>query len=608
MFLLCVCAFPFLTGGCYRAPEMTLEEIEAARASASNVYMEKSVSKPWKNQKWKAGKVGGTWYGSITGDPKSFNLLISERDASTASILAPLHDWLVDYNPVSREWVPRLASFRVEVDEKAGTVDVFYTLRDDLYWTYYEDRHPKVKVTSDDVIFWYDEIVCDEQMASSGYNSQFMRMEDGSEKRITMEKIDDLTFVVHFPRIIAEPVFSSNMNFGPKFLYEAAKKAGGATGVKNLFTVATDPRDIPSVGSYYLVEYTPSQRLRYERNPYCWEKDENGESISYPQTRIEKIVADNNTNFLLFNQGELECFSPSPEQLEDIINGSSSDSSSYTVYNSAGGLSAPFITFNQNPKMKDEPFYEWFCDVSFRQAMSCLINRDRIIRQTYRGLAEPKYSFFSEANAFYRDDIILKYRFSHESARRLLGNCGFEKRADGFLYDKKGRKVEFDLSINSSSPVMSDIAQIFVDECKSEGITVNVRQTDFQKLVEQLMSSYDWQSMIMALSGGTIFPSQGSNVWTSDGNLHMWNPLQEKPATEWEARVDYLYREGSCTLDREKAQAYWDEFQSIILEQCPLIYLVRSRSFFAIRNRWDMSNVYYDNLIGAEISHVFLAQ
>jgi peptide/nickel transport system substrate-binding protein len=86
----------------------------------------------------------------------------------------------------------------------------------------------------------------------------------------------------------------------------------------------------------------------------------------------------------------------------------------------------------------------------------------------------------------------------------------------------------------------------------------------------------------------------------------MWHPLQKTPATEWEARIDYLYNEGKFTIDKNKAQEIWDEFQSIMLEQCPMIYLMRSRGFWAINNRWDLSNVYFDNLNNAETTYIFL--
>ena len=134
-----------------------------------------------------------------------------------------------------------------------------------------------------------------------------------------------------------------------------------------------------------------------------------------------------------------------------------------------------------------------------------------------------------------------------------------------------------------------------------------MRQLDFQKIVEQLTSTYDWQSLIIAL-GANLWPSQGSNVWPSDGNLHLWYPLQKEPATDWEARIDYLYNEGQYELHHEKAKIIWDEYQSLILEQCPLIYLVRSRAFYAIRNEWDQTNFYFDNLNGALTDNIYAAR
>ena len=615
--LICViCGFFFPS--CYRAPEMTLSEIEAARAAGANDLIEKTVHRPNTTNAFVPGKVGGTYNDFIMGEPKSFNMLVAEKDGTTAGVVAPLVQYLADYDIVAREWKGHIADFEIQIDEANNKLDVIYTIKDDVYWSFYENAKPRVKVTSDDVIFWYDEIQGDEECGSSAFNSQFMPLEDGTEERITIEKIDDACFVFHFPTIIAEPILHTNMNFGPRFLYKAAKDAGGADAVKKLFTVDTDPREIPSCGPYFLVEYVPGQRLVYKRNSDCWNRDANGESHYYPEEMISQIVGDANTGYLLFKQGKIEDYSFQPEQLEEAVKNAQNaltpdgeilpdaGKDGYTVFNADGAMNASFWSFNQNPKNESEPFYKWFCKKEFRQAMSCLLNRERIIQQTYRGLAEPTYSFFPQVNRYYNEDIILQYRYSHAHAQKLLEAAGFSKRADGFLYDSDGNKVEFDLTINGSDTISSDIAQIIVDECKKEGITVTPRPTDFQKLVDQLMVSYDWQSIIIGFGGGSMFPTQGSNVWVSDGNLHLWYPLQKSPATDWEARVDELYHRAKCIVNYEEAKPLWDEYQQIFLEQCPIIYLLRRRSFFGLQNRWDMTNVYYDNLNGAETSYLWL--
>jgi peptide/nickel transport system substrate-binding protein len=240
--------------------------------------------------------------------------------------------------------------------------------------------------------------------------------------------------------------------------------------------------------------------------------------------------------------------------------------------------------------------------------MSCLLNRDRINAQVYRSLAEPKLGIFPEPNPYYNPDITLQYLYDTARAEELLASIGIRRGSGGKMRDWKNRAIEFDLTIPSESSISSDIASIIRDELSKMGIKGNIRIVDFQKQVEQLFSTFDWDSMLMRLTGSNIFPSQGSNVWPSSGNLHLWYPNQEQPATEWEARIDYLYNEGKFTLDPRKAQEIWDEFQITLLEQCPLIHLMRSRSFWALRNRWDFTNVYYDNLNGEETNFVYLRQ
>jgi peptide/nickel transport system substrate-binding protein len=106
--------------------------------------------------------------------------------------------------------------------------------------------------------------------------------------------------------------------------------------------------------------------------------------------------------------------------------------------------------------------------------------------------------------------------------------------------------------------------------------------------------------------GANYWPSGGSNVWQSSGNFHIWHPLQEEPATEWEARVDELYNEGRFTLGEAERKEIYDEYQQIILEQLPLMYTVHPFSFLGIRNKW--GNVYYDTLNGLETQRVFLKE
>lgn len=586
---------------CHKQEDLTLEQINELIKNLDSQLIENTISRPYKNQKYENGLTGGVWNDTILSDPKTFNQLIAERDGASSELINNTVDYLLDYDPVERQWKGRMADYEIETDVERDILTVHFTIRDDAFWSYY-GKEELIPVTSDDFGFWYDEIEGDPECHSGGYPSQFMVKADGTTAHIDFVKIDDKHFDFVFPRIIADPLLTTNMNCCPSFVYRPAKEKDGVEGIKNLFSVDCDPKTIPSCGMFYITEYIPARRIVLTKNPYYWEKDENGISVPYYTKKIFQIVGDQNTDFLLFNQGKTEVYTPRPEDVNELVY---NQKNGYSVYNAEGSMGASMWSFNQNPVNKDSGFYYWFTKKEFRQAMSCVLNRDRIISQTYRGLASPKYDFFPEVNPYYNPDISLEYKYNLDRAESLLKKAGFIRKEDGYFYDDKNRKVEFDLTIPSSTTVYNDIAQILVDEASKIGITITIRQTDFQKIVEMLTSTYDWQSVFIAL-GANLFPTQGSNVWPSTGNLHLWYPLQEKPATEWEERADYLYNEGKYTLDEAAAKKIWDEYQKIFLEQCPVIYLMRSRSFLAISNKWDLSNVYYDNLNGAVLEHVFL--
>lgn len=584
---------------CGGAEEVTRDEAEAQRAESRNTILDQTVSRPGPPE-YTVGQVGGEYVSAINNDPKTFNDLTA-RDADTRTIVDVLSDSLADYDAYTREFEPSLAFFEVEVDEAAETLRVIYTLREDLYWTT-PDADPStwVPVTADDIVFWYDEVEGDPELNLPGYPGQFVDMPDGSRSRTTVEKLDERTVAFNFPRIVANPILQSNMNIWPRHIYEPAKRQDGVDGLLNALSVDTDVTTIPSVGAYHIVEYTPGVRVVLQRNPNYWKKDADGTTLPYVERLIYRIVPDENTEYLLFREGTKDSHAVRAEQLEELLGVEDPD---YTVYNGGESLGSAFYVFNQNPENLDPIKYGWFTQREFRQAMSSLFNRPRIVEQVYRGLAAPAHHFAARANRFFDPAISLEYTYDPERAVELLASIGIERGDDGLMYDAEGNHIEFDINIGSENPQGIDIATIFADELSEVGITANVRPIDFQNLVERLTRTYNWEVASVAL-GANYWPSGGSNVWQSNGNFHIWRPLQSEPATEWEAEVDRLYNEIRFTIDDERGRELYGEFQRIILEELPLFYIVHPYSFLGIRDKW--RNVYYDTLGGADSRYFYL--
>ncbi|THB66339.1 MAG: ABC transporter substrate-binding protein [Spirochaetaceae bacterium] len=478
---------------------------------------------------------------------------------------------------------------------------VIYTLRDDLYWTLPgQNIEDAVKVTSDDVIYWYDEIDGDEELQLPGYPGQFIEMPDGTSERISISRIDDRSFAFNIPRIIANPILSTNMTFGPRHIYEPAKKEGGSGALLNLFSIDTDVTTIPSIGMFHLVEYRQGVRVVMQRNPHYWKKDDSGNSYPYVERVVYRILPDKNAEYLLFLEGARDSYSVRAEDLVDLLEPEAPD---YAVINGGQSLGATFFTFNQNPKSMDPIKHAWFSQTEFRQAMSCVLNRQRIADVVHRGLAEPAVHFFALANPMFDPSIELEYQYNPQKAVDLLASIDIRPDENGRMRDADGNLVEFSLVVGAENNQGIDTCAIFSDELDEIGIKARVTPVDFQALTEMLLTTYDWDVVHVAL-GANYWPEGGSNVWPSNGNFHLWHPLQSSPATDWEAKIDQLYNKGRFTLDDQLRKEIYDEYQRIMLEQLPVIYTVHPLSFLAVRNKW--GNTSYDTLRGMELFPIYL--
>ncbi|MFA7567747.1 MAG: ABC transporter substrate-binding protein, partial [Alkalispirochaeta sp.] len=324
--------------GCGGEGEVTREVAAEQRTERRSDLLGRTVSRPGPPD-YRIGSVGGEYVSAINNDPKTFNTLTA-RDGDTRDVVDSLTGYLAEYDPYKREFIPALATFEIEVDEEADILRVYYTLRDNLFWTTPNSAPESwVPVTTDDIVYWYDEIDGDAELQLPGYPGQFVDMPDGTQARTTVAKVDEKTVVFTFPRIVANPILQSNTDLWPRHIFEPAKQKNGVEGVLNILAVDTDVTTIPSVGPYHIVEYTPGVRVVMQRNPNYWKTDDAGTVLPYVERYIYRIVPDDNTEYLLFREGRKDSHSVKPEQLEELVN---ADPRDYTVYDGGAALGSSF--------------------------------------------------------------------------------------------------------------------------------------------------------------------------------------------------------------------------------------------------------------------------
>ena len=517
------------------------------------------------------GKEGGVIKNSLAGDAKIFNPVMAQETTSTA-VIGRLFNGLTKTNVKTLLPEPDLAE-KWERD-KTGTVWKFY-LRKNAKWF---DGKP---VTTDDVVFTYNEIYYNDKIPSS---SKDVLMIEG--KKFIVKKLDERTVQFIIPKPFAPFLSAVGQPILPKHVLKKYVDNGAFSSV---WGVNTDPKDLIGTGAYRLVSYTVGQTAIYERNPYYWEKDEAGQKLPYITKIKSQIIGDPDVRLIKFISGETDYYGVRATDLTELI--PKAKEKDFTIYNLGATPSTLFVVFNQNPKSPIPKYkLKWFQNKKFRQAISYATDRNGIINIAYNGLAYPIYTAVTPANRrLFDESYYPKYPYNLKKAKELLLEIGFKEGKDGFLYDSEGHKLEFTLITNSGAKERETIGNILKDDLKRIGVEVNFQAIDFNNLVSKLMSSFDFEAVIIGLTG-SMDPYFGQNVWLSSGHLHMWNPNQKKPATKWEAKIDKLFQAAATELNPEKRDKLYKEAFKILGEQQPMVFIVAPEELIAIRNK--LKNVF----------------
>lgn len=502
-------------------------------------------------------------------DPKTFNLVVS-NEMSTNTVVGPLFEGLLRLDPKTLEPEPMLAeAWEMSDDGKIWT----FHLRKGVKWS---DGKP---LTADDVIFTFD-IIYDPKVPTS---IRDLLTIDG--KPLKIKKLDNMTVSFTLPRPFA-PFLNSIMaaDIMPKHILGKSLQDGRFA---DSWGVDTPPGQLIGAGPYIMTKYAPAQYVKYKRNPHYWMKDPKGKPMPYLDEQTLLIVPDQNALYMKFTAGQTDTHSPRPEEVETLK--AEAAKLGITVKRRGLDTGSPFVTFNRNPrhyikKGKRDPKLDWFTDKHFLKAIAHSIDKETIIANTMHGLGKAAIAEISEENKIFHNPDLKDYEYDLKKAEKILADGGYKKGADGYLRDKVGNIIEFSLNTNAGNLLREQMCSIMKEDWEKLGMKVNFRPLEFNSIVEKLMSNFQWDAILISLTGGPE-PHSGANVHRSSGQLHFWNPKQEKAATKWEIEMDRLIEAGASEMDTEKRKKIYHRMQEIYHEELPTILTVRQETFTAYRKK-----------------------
>lgn len=535
------------------------------------------------------GVFGGSLISSTIGEgPKTFNPF-NCKDNTSSIMSGIMYDGLLSIDPVSGKPVPKLAKgFSISPDGKIYTI----YLREGIKWS---DGKP---ITADDVVFTWNNIIF------GGYGDTSLRDSLYIEGKLpACRKYGDYVVVFSVPKPFAPFIRSLSASIAPKHIFLPAVQKGKKY-FESFLSTTTKPEDFVTSGAFKLKEYVPAQRVVFERNSNYYEINTKNEKLPYLDRLVYLIVGDLNNQVLKFEAKELDVISLQGSKVARYK--SLEPHSDFKLYNLGPDTGTMYLSMNLNTRKNSKGQYyvnpkkqKWFNDLNFRKAVDFAIDRKSMVLNIANGIGVPLYTPES-LNSIYLNTNLKPYDKDLNASNLLLKKSGFYKDKKGRLFDKDGNRIEFDLYTNAGNTEREAIGVMVKQDLEDLGMKVNFKPIEFNSLVNKLVSTFDWDMVIMGLTGSPLEPNGGKNVWMSDGRLHMFNmrtPQEGKTGIlPWEKQLDEMFEKGALATKFEDRKVYYDKYQEIVYSQKPMIYIYSPTQIYAIRNKF--KNIYPSSLGG----------
>jgi peptide/nickel transport system substrate-binding protein len=419
-----------------------------------------------------------------------------------------------------------------------------FKFREGLKWS---DGQPW---TTKDIMFWWEDQVLFKNADNADLSSDQQPPDEarsGKGTVMTLEAPDDYTIVMKFdapaPLTADRIAMWVNRGIGPRwhdprhYLEQFHPKYNTAVTDFKEFNEKREMRtnpDNPTMTGWRLKTYEEGVRAVWERNPYYWCVDQEGNQLPYIDAINVTTVQNAEAQKLDFISGKVDWSSFNGLTLADVSAIKEAGAQSklqVELWDSGSGTGSIFFL---NYDYKEEPIRKIFRDPKFRKALSHAYNRTQVQKVIYYGTGEltsgtmsPKaieYQFNDEAKQRYAEfrDYVIKY--DPEMAKSMLDELGMKVGADGFrtLPDGGALRLRLEFPADTGQEHQKK-NEILAENLKAVGINAvpnPVTPTAFadQWKAGELMSHTAWE--VGDGPNHLVFPS-----WMVPIENERWAPL-----------------------------------------------------------------------------------
>jgi len=542
------------------------------------------------------GQYGGTW-NAVTGD------------AGAGNIKMKLYDPAVRWKPDYTGYEPGLAKSWDWSDD--GQTITFH-FREGVKWSDGEEY------TTEDLQFWWEDLAKNEDYKKISV-PWWARDTEGNP--IEMEFPDEYTWVLHFDRpqwimpfVLAQGFWEWEPLMKPKHFLQQFHPTYTSGKTYEDLELQDDWIKVPGypcLMAWCLKEYEAGVSWLFERNPYYWKVDPEGNQLPYiDQLRVE-YVPDLETRVLRVAQGSYDCTFRGTDDPNNIpLLTEQAAANNYRIVpgwmNGAGAWPGWLVNMDYHDEQEYDPatesaeskeIRELIRMQQFRKGLSVALDRERIVDVVWGGLGTPQQFTISpqawhfaspEGQAVFQEWAAADAEYDPDKAKALFDEIGFvDKDGDGFrdLPSGKPFTLVIDQNLWGGERVTTEANEVYRQTLEEIGVKVlvnNVGGTPEDALRGEngvgwvlrnthasevdLWTYPDWVFPIRgAGEGARAFTQEG--LYYSSGGERGWEPEPDSPA----AKLQEIFRQGLQTSDvNERHKLVWDAIR-IQMEEGPFV-------------------------------------
>ncbi len=509
-----------------------------------------------------AAVSGGRLVRAFQADVGNMNMLIT-NDAYVSQIWAQVTDSLAerDYNDRGDgEFKPMLAeSWTISPDRRKVRV----RLRKGILWHDFKDpvtgkEWKNREVTAQDVKFYVDVI------KNPAVDCAPLRVYYNDLERIDVLNDYEFEVVWSKPYFMMEDMTLSLMPL-PRHLYHAYE---GPFDGRRFNDEHARNRMLVGCGPYRFESWEKGKRILLRRFENYY-----GRSLGIMpplETLAYDIIQHPNTRLQSLLSKDLDMDSLTPDQWVNRTSSPEFGPKGFLKKYSYPGFSYFYIGLNLNNPL--------FQDKRVRQALSHLVNREKIRREIFFGLMDAVSGPFPKQSSAY-DPSVQPYSFDPAAARRLLAEAGWKEGLDGILR-KDGRELAFTVVYPNTSVSFQKMLPVIKEDMKKAGVRMDLLGIEWSVLVQRLEKK-QFEACLLGWTG-TLKPDP----------YQLWHSSQaDQPASSnhigfVNPKADELIEKIRQCFDPAERTRLYHEFHRLIHDEAPYLFLFSPSSLVVINDAY----------------------